>query len=150
MEMVCVELAMHLNSLPGESSEGAHQAPVFLSIPRLLAGRKEGLTLEQRVSESQSCGSSVDFGSFSIHSIKSMFFLITSALSLFCPTGIPCQQHFRWDACQLSCAGHPGLDPCCTVIWEGGQRRESFVSVGRKIVNSGLEASLSGRPGVAW
>lgn len=49
--MVCVELAMHLNSLPGESSEGAHQAPVFLSIPRLLVGRKEGLTLEQRVSD---------------------------------------------------------------------------------------------------
>lgn len=46
MEMVCVELAMHLNSFPGESSEGAHQAPVFLSIPRLLVGRKEGLTLE--------------------------------------------------------------------------------------------------------
>lgn len=46
MEMVCVELALHLNSLPGESSEGAHQAPVLLSIPRLLVGRKEGLTLE--------------------------------------------------------------------------------------------------------
>ena len=50
--MVCVELAMHLNPLPGEGSEGSDQAPVFLSIPSLLVGRKEGLILEWRVSES--------------------------------------------------------------------------------------------------
>lgn len=52
MEMVCVELAMHLNPLPGEGSEGADQALVFLSIPSILVGRKEGLILEWRVSES--------------------------------------------------------------------------------------------------
>lgn len=50
--MVCAELAMHLNPLSGEGSEGTDQAPVFLSIPSLLVGRKEGLILEWRVSES--------------------------------------------------------------------------------------------------
>lgn len=87
-----MELAMHLNSLPGESSEGAHQAPVLLSMPQ---GRKEGLTDPGVKRQSQSCGSSVDFGSFSIHSIKSMFFLTRSAVSLFCPSAVPCQQHVR-------------------------------------------------------
>lgn len=43
---------MHLNPLPGEGSEEADQALVFLSIPSLLVGRKEGLILEWRVSES--------------------------------------------------------------------------------------------------
>lgn len=53
MEMVCVEFAMHLNPLPREGSEGADQAPVvFLSIPSLLVGRKEGLIMEWRVPES--------------------------------------------------------------------------------------------------
>lgn len=83
MEMVCVELAMHLNPLPGEGSEGADQALVFLSIPSLLVGRKEGLILEWRVSESQRCVSGVDFGSFSIHFIKSLFFPSRSTLSQF-------------------------------------------------------------------
>lgn len=50
--MVCVELAMHLNPLSGEGTEGADQAPVFLSIPSLLLGRQEGLILEWRVPES--------------------------------------------------------------------------------------------------
>lgn len=47
-----MELAMHLNPLSGEASEGANQALVFLSIPSLLVRRKEGSILDWRVSES--------------------------------------------------------------------------------------------------
>ncbi|CAN0048979.1 unnamed protein product [Bubo scandiacus] len=54
--MVCVELAMHLNPLSGEGSKGADQASVVLNIPSLLVGRKEGLILEWRVSESLRVG----------------------------------------------------------------------------------------------
>lgn len=52
MEMVCVDLEMHLNPLPGEGPEGADPALVFLSIPSLLVGRKEEPILQWRVSES--------------------------------------------------------------------------------------------------
>lgn len=40
MEMVCVDLAMHLNSLPGESSEGAHQATSVPEHPQASGGQK--------------------------------------------------------------------------------------------------------------
>lgn len=142
--MVCVELAMHLNPLPGEGSEAADQAPVLLSILSLPVGRMEGLILEWRVLES----------------LRGVAPVWTLGASPFIPLN-PC--FFPLDPLCLSFVSpaslaHSMFGGMCWAfssgsllhwhIWESGQRRTSLVRVGRKTGNTISEAPTSSRPGV--